>query len=209
MPRQALVVHEQQLHRLIEGDLVLPEETDAVRVADAPDARLDAVRIHRLRRCALKTHQHRSVGAMTQARQRQRPVETHRDLLGGLEQPVALKAEHELARRPHRSHGVGTGGSDADLEDVKDTERHGSANLARRPGHACGDFALPAESEALTAVRHALRRPAGTQMRPRSRRSRARSCLSGRRAGRGVSAAASFMRAPNSARRATLATLSS
>src|SRR5579863_8269284 len=38
MARKLLVPHEEQLHRLIEGDLVLAQQTNAAALADARDA---------------------------------------------------------------------------------------------------------------------------------------------------------------------------
>ena len=119
MPRQALVVHEQQLHRFIEGDLVLAEQSNAPAAADALHGGFDAVRIDALGLRAFEACEDRAVRAMARPGECERAVEAHRDLLGRSQQAIALKSQRELARRPHRAHGVRARRPDAYLENVE------------------------------------------------------------------------------------------
>ena len=131
--RQPLVMHEQQLHRLIEGDLVLAEQPDAsawcgcaARSARCcPDRRSRAARPRGPRARRGRCRGPAPVSASE-------PYRRTAISLGARQQPVALQAEDELARRPHRPHGVRAGGSDADLENVKDAQGH-ATNLWRIP----------------------------------------------------------------------------
>ncbi len=120
MAWQPLVMHEEQLHRLVEGDLVLAEQADAPARADALHRGLDAVRIDGLGVGAFEAGEHGAIGAVAEAREGERAVETYGDLLRRRELPRALQRQHELPRRPHRPHGVRARRADADLEDVKD-----------------------------------------------------------------------------------------
>jgi hypothetical protein len=120
MPRQPLVMHEEQLHRLIEGDLVLAEEPQPAAGADTPYRRFDGIGIDGLGVSALEPGKDRPVGAVTDTGERERSIEPYRDLLRRSEEPVALQAERELACRAHRPHGVGARGTDAHLEDIED-----------------------------------------------------------------------------------------
>ena len=64
MPRQALVVHEQELHRLIEGDLVLAGQANAPAGADALHGGFDAVGVNAFGLGALEPCKDRTVRAM-------------------------------------------------------------------------------------------------------------------------------------------------
>src|ERR1700730_5050953 len=65
MPGQALVTHEQKLHRLVERNLALAQQLDACLGPDSPQDRLDGIRIDALRLGSLETGQDRAVGAVT------------------------------------------------------------------------------------------------------------------------------------------------
>ena len=68
MARQPLVHHEEELHRLVEGDLVLAEQADAPAAADALHGRVDAVRVDAFRLRTLEPRQDRPVGARAPCR---------------------------------------------------------------------------------------------------------------------------------------------
>src|SRR5207244_12248252 len=64
MPRQALVVHEQELHRLIEGDLVLACQANAPAAADALHGGFGAVGVDAFGLRALERCEDRGVRGM-------------------------------------------------------------------------------------------------------------------------------------------------
>ena len=106
MPGQHLVAVEQEVHRLVEGDLVLAEQPDSRAAADARERRLHDRRIEFGRIVPLEPEQDRAVGAMAEARERERAIELHEDLGGRRQQSARLEIEHEEARRQHRAHRV-------------------------------------------------------------------------------------------------------
>ena len=140
MPRQALVIHEQQLHGLVERDLVLAQEFDAAGGADPLQQRLDTVRIDGLRLGTFEPRQDGAVGAVTGARQGERAIQPHGNLIGLRQQAVPLQSESELTRGPHRPHGVRARGPDTDLENVENAESHGTS----RPAANCSGRRLAA-----------------------------------------------------------------
>ncbi len=82
--RQGLVTVEQQVERLVEGDLVLAREQDAARAADALERRLHRGRIDRGRLVAFEPEQDRAIGAVPAAGQGQRAIDLRRDLVDAL-----------------------------------------------------------------------------------------------------------------------------
>ncbi len=143
VPRQPLVVHEQQLHRLVETNRTLAQQVDPPAGADALHGGLDAVGIDCFGLSAFQADQHGAIGAVARSGERERSIQPHGDLCRRLEQPIALQAQDEFARRAHRAHGMGAGGADADLEDVKYAQCHdfnpGPAGGAARVADACPD----------------------------------------------------------------------
>ena len=75
----------------------------------------------------LEPEQDRAVGAMAEARERERSIELHEDLGGRRQQSARLEVEHEEARCQHRAHGVRRGRPDADLEDIENGDVHRAA----------------------------------------------------------------------------------
>ncbi len=69
VPRQALVIHEQQLHGLVERDLMPAQEVDTAGGADALQQWIDTVRIDGLRLRTLEPRQNRAIGSVTGTRQ--------------------------------------------------------------------------------------------------------------------------------------------
>jgi len=71
VPWQPLVLHEEELHRLIEGDLVSAEELQAAGFTDAPHRRLDVIRIDALGLRPLEAGEDGTIGAMAQTGERE------------------------------------------------------------------------------------------------------------------------------------------
>src|SRR6185312_8398358 len=138
MSRQTLVIHEEQLHRLVERDLMRSEQVDSSAAADSLQGRLDAVRIDRLGQSTFQTDQHGTVGAVAGAGERKRAVQPHGDLVRRPEQRITLQREYELARRAHRTHGVRAGRADAYLENVEYAQCHIVIDAALNRGRAGG-----------------------------------------------------------------------
>ena len=86
---------EQEVHRLVEVDLVSAEEPDAARPADARERRLHHRGVELGRIVPLEAEQDRAVGAMAEASERKRAVELNENLAGPLEQALGLEVEHE------------------------------------------------------------------------------------------------------------------
>jgi hypothetical protein len=64
------------------------------------------------------------VAAMAHAGGGQRAVQLHFDALHLLQLIALAQPLHEQRRRPHRAYGVGAGGADANLEQVKHADSH-------------------------------------------------------------------------------------
>ena len=122
VPGQHLIEVEQQVQRLVEGDLPPAEQADPAGAADALQCRFDGGGVERIGRHALEAEQDGAVGAVAAAGEGQRAVELRRHLVGGVEQAALLEQRHEAVRRIHRTHGVGARGADADLENIEDAE---------------------------------------------------------------------------------------
>src|SRR5262249_28596672 len=117
VPWQSLVLHEEQLHRLIEGDLVLAEKLQAAALTDPAHRGDDVIRICGLGLRPLEAGEDGTIGAMPHTGERERAIEAHRDLLRGFEETIALEARGELPCRAHRAHGMWARRTDAHLED--------------------------------------------------------------------------------------------
>jgi hypothetical protein len=92
MPLQALVPHEQELHRLIEGYFVAAQKLDPPGRADARHGRLHLIRIDALGIGALEAEKYGAIGTVADARERERPIKAHGNLARRREQAVALEA---------------------------------------------------------------------------------------------------------------------
>ena len=106
MPRQHLIDMEQQIERLIEGDLATTRQADSPLAANSLERRFDERGIDPFGPRAFEPEQDRTVGAMPAPGQRERPVELRGDLRASLEQAARGQQLDEVARRVHRSHGV-------------------------------------------------------------------------------------------------------
>ena len=110
---------------LVEGDIVLAAEPDAVAGTDSGEDRWNAVGIDRVRHLAGQAQQHGLVGAVADTRQCQRAEQFGLDPGDAGQRAALFQAGDEGGGRLHRSDGVGAGWSDADLEDVEYAYRHG------------------------------------------------------------------------------------
>ena len=127
MARQHLVALEQQIHRLVEGDLVAAQQPQPAAAADARECRLHDRRIESGRIVSLEAQQDGAIGAVPETRQRQRAVELREDLGRALKQVARRQVLHEHARGQHRPHRVRRRRADTDLEDVEYREIHSAA----------------------------------------------------------------------------------
>ena len=78
----------------------------------------------------LQAEHHGPVGTVAATRVRQRTIEAYLNPAGRRQQTVAIEALNEAAGCLHRTHGVGTRGSDADLEQVEHADGHFSPGIA-------------------------------------------------------------------------------
>jgi hypothetical protein len=121
---QGLVAMEQQVHRLVEADLVRACEPQPLLSTDPRQGRFDRVRVESVRRQALEPEQHGSIGAVPFAGQCQRTIELRRDRVHARQQRALLEILREAPGGVHRPHRVRTRWADPDLEDVEDGEVH-------------------------------------------------------------------------------------
>ena len=108
----------------IEADRLLAEQVQPAARGDGDDAGRQAVDIGRLGRFALQPQHQRLVAAVAAAGRRQRAVQPDADARDAREVSRGLQREHELPRRPHRTDGVGAGGSDPDRKEVENADSH-------------------------------------------------------------------------------------
>ena len=76
--------------------------------------------IDKLRSFAAESQQNGAIGSVTMARQSQRSVQLHPDAVDLGQQSGPFEVQGELPRRTHRSHGVGAGRTNANLENLED-----------------------------------------------------------------------------------------
>ncbi len=104
------------------------EQPNSPLAADAPQSGFDGGRIDGVGTHAFEAQKHGAIRAVPPARERQRPVQLCRQLRRALQQPAGVEQLNEAVGGIHRSHGVRTRGTNADLEYVEDAQTH-----ARRP----------------------------------------------------------------------------
>ncbi len=110
----------------VEGDLVLAQQANALRAADAFERGGDLVGIDRVRVLALEAEQHRLVGAVAAAGHRQRAVQLGAHAGDAVEHAFLFQPVFGEARGgAHRPHRVRRRRSDADLEQVEYADGHG------------------------------------------------------------------------------------
>ncbi|KAG1255729.1 hypothetical protein G6F65_016613 [Rhizopus arrhizus] len=124
--RQLLALVHAEVALLVEGDLVLPHQLDALAAADALQGGRDDVRVDQVRPLAFQAEQDRLVGAVAAAGQRQRAIDIGadaRDLVQAarVEQPAMDESLGGL----HRPDGVRGTRTNADLENVERADSHG------------------------------------------------------------------------------------
>ncbi|MNM91835.1 hypothetical protein D3C81_1041450 [compost metagenome] len=103
-----------------EVDFMLAEQVEPAAAADGLQACGDAFGIDRVRVFAFKAEQHGLVAAVAFAGGAKRAVEFGLDADRGAEQLVAAQAFGKARGGAHGADGMGTGGADADLEQVED-----------------------------------------------------------------------------------------
>ncbi len=108
-----------QVFFLVERNAVFAEQVQAAAAAHRQEARGDGFSVYGVRVFAFQAEQHGLVAAVAFAGGAQRPVEFHLDAGGGAQQVVALEALDKTSGGAHRADGVGTGGADANLEQVE------------------------------------------------------------------------------------------
>ncbi len=137
MSGQRLVSMPQQMSGFIKADLALTGERQGAGGAYTRKRGLDRGRIERLGRQSLQSQQDRPIRAVATAGQGEGGVEFRGELRRALEQSAGGQVHHEAARRVHRTHGVGTGRSNADLEDVQNAQHHAAALQSRMTFPLC------------------------------------------------------------------------
>ena len=124
--RQLLALVEDQVGLSVEGDLVLAQQSDATRAADAFKRGGDLVGIDRIRVLALEAEQHRLVGAVAAAGHRQRAVQLGAHAGDPIQHAFLFQPVFgETRGGAHRPHRVRGGRPDADLEQVEYADGHG------------------------------------------------------------------------------------
>src|SRR5690606_32514501 len=122
---QLLALVEDEVGFLVERDVVAAVEAQATGRADAFEARGNRIRIDAVRPFALEPAQHRLVGAVAAAGQRERAVQFAAHAAHAIEHArLGEPALAETRRRPHRPDGMRGRRADSYLEQVEDTYRH-------------------------------------------------------------------------------------
>ena len=124
MERQGLAAKEFQVLAIAERDLVAPEECKGSAPTNPRERGIDALGVDALGRFAHETEDHGLVGTVAPAGGAEGAVEMDLDGRGSVEKTRRVERGHEHAGSLHRSDGVGTGGPDADLEQVEDADSH-------------------------------------------------------------------------------------
>ncbi|MCY1176294.1 hypothetical protein D9M73_165600 [compost metagenome] len=109
-----------QVFFLVERNAVFAEQVQAAVAANLLQARGDGLCIHGVRVFAFQAEQHSLVTAVAFAGGAKRAVEFGLDADRGAEQLVAAQALGKTRGGAHGADGMGTGGADADLEQVED-----------------------------------------------------------------------------------------
>ena len=154
-PGQHLVAVEQEVHRLVEGDLVTAQQPQPAAAADARKRRLHDRRVESGRIVALEARagsrgrcngRGRSARAIHRAARRSRrsPPSSPRD----------CEVVHEEPRGQHRPHGVRRGRPDADLEDVEYGEIHRAASRRRIRSAISSASAVRSDSSSMLLREH-------------------------------------------------------
>jgi hypothetical protein len=123
--RQAFVGNQRQVGVPVEGNLGAALQRQPVLAADARDQRIDEGHIHRIRRMAAQTQQHRPVAGVPPTRGAQRAIQRAAHARHLRHAPAARQALHKQPRRAHGPHGVRAGRAYADLEKVENADGHG------------------------------------------------------------------------------------
>ena len=130
-----------------------PRQSGRLNPVIFPHARLDRVGpvgVHRRWIAAHETQNDGAVGAVTLPGVRQRPIQRTAHPLRRV--PVPAQQIEKPRRRHHRSHGMGTGGTDADLEQLEDADEHDAPSpripvAARAAGYYFSDLASTSMSQ--------------------------------------------------------------
>jgi hypothetical protein len=124
MQRQGFAAIEDEVGLLVEGDVAAGEQVHAAGFANASQQRGHGFHIHGIRLMPGQAQQHGLVAAMSLAGGAQRAIQLDTHAGRGGKHARRLQAQHEQAGRAHRTHGVRTGRTDADLEQVEDADGH-------------------------------------------------------------------------------------
>ena len=108
-----------QVFFLVERNAVFAEQIQAAVLAHLRQAGGYGFGIHGVRVFTFQAQQHGLVAAVAFAGGAERSIEFHLDAGGGAQQVVTLEALDESSGGAHRANGVGTGGADANLEQVE------------------------------------------------------------------------------------------
>ncbi|MCY1439264.1 hypothetical protein D9M71_554950 [compost metagenome] len=115
---QGLADH-RQVFFLVERNAVFAEQVQAAVAANLLQARGDGLCIHGVRVFAFQAEQHSLVTAVAFAGGTERTIQLDFDAGGGFKQVFAAQTFGEARSGTHRADGVGTGGADANLEQVE------------------------------------------------------------------------------------------
>ncbi len=118
---------EDQVRRRIEGNFRAAGQAQAPGRGDRGHQRVGGIGIHRVRRMARETEDHRLVGAVAASGPGERAEQRDRDPRHPPEQVGTGEVGHERAGGLHRPDRVRGGGADADLEQVAGTDHRPSA----------------------------------------------------------------------------------
>ena len=124
MSRQNQIAMPDQIARFDERHRLLSQQHDRARGANPVQLRLDLIQIDRIGRFSQKPQQYRPVGRVPFPCKRERSIQFNPNRGGSREQSIPRQCRRELARRAHGTHGVGTGRSDTNLEELEDAGPH-------------------------------------------------------------------------------------
>ena len=124
MKGQRLVFVEENVALFVAGDGMRRGQGQFARGADGGEFGLDGFGDDLVREFAAEAQEDGAVGAVAVSGEGERAVEMGFDTRGLREQARLAEPAGERRGCAHRSDGVGTGGSDADFEDLKEAGSH-------------------------------------------------------------------------------------
>ncbi|MNZ85022.1 hypothetical protein D3C78_1037980 [compost metagenome] len=102
-------------------------EQQHLAVLQLRDQRFDTLRIDLIRPFAHQSEQGGTVSGVADTGGRQRAIQTNLYPTDLLQQALLTQGLGKGRSRPHRAHGMGAGGPDANLEKVENTDSHANA----------------------------------------------------------------------------------